>query len=153
MPHCIIKQPNGNFAIFSTIVDAFLVLDISPDEIENEAIQDQINFGMNFGAATTTRDEIGAIIGRELENIKAVGVGWDWSPDWNSAVRYLEDRKSRDDEEQLEEIDKLGLPHRMKCQVTSLQAEKHWHTYWRNRCATKDNEIRLLKHSLAKVEK
>ena len=149
MPHCIIKQPDGNFAIWSTIVDDFLVLNITPDEIENEAIEDQVNFGMNFGAPVTTRDEIGDIIGRELENIKAVGVGWDWSPDWNYAVRYLEEYR-RDGT--LAEIDELGLPHRMKRQATPLQIEKHWHTYWRNRCAAKDNEIRLLKYRLQKAE-
>jgi len=33
MGHQIIKQPNGKFSIFSTVVDHFIVIDATPEEI------------------------------------------------------------------------------------------------------------------------
>jgi hypothetical protein len=33
MPQQIIQQPDGRLAVFSTVVDAFIVLDATPDEL------------------------------------------------------------------------------------------------------------------------
>lgn len=39
MPQCIIKQPNGYYAIFSTIVDNFTVVDCSRDDLIEEFME------------------------------------------------------------------------------------------------------------------
>ena len=39
MANRIIKQPNGKYAIYSTIVDDFTLLDASPEDIINEWVE------------------------------------------------------------------------------------------------------------------
>lgn len=143
MPHCIVKQPNGNFAIWSTISDCFTVFDISPDEIIEESILDQPSPVYN-------RDELERSIRMELEHIAEIGYGWDWSNDWNDAVRWLEDQHNT---EQLKIIDDLSLPRRMKREHTPLQVSKYWHMYWRNKSAMLSYEIRRIKDHLQKRHK
>jgi hypothetical protein len=38
--HQIIKQPNGFYAVFSSIVDDFILLDATPDEIIEDEVAD-----------------------------------------------------------------------------------------------------------------
>lgn len=41
MANQIIKQPNGKYAIYSTVVDGFLLMDASRDDIIDDWLQEQ----------------------------------------------------------------------------------------------------------------
>lgn len=80
MGHQIVKQPNGKFAVWSSVVDSFILIDATPDEIvedyvekEADRIRDrietvisQLNSGQKpYHQLTHTFDDCVAII-REL---------------------------------------------------------------------------------------
>lgn len=90
MGHQIIKQPNGNYAVWSTIVTDFVVIDATPEEIiqiwiedESEKIREQVmktvgklergekpyyQFTMDWKEALKTRDEFHGKKDREFDD-------------------------------------------------------------------------------------
>lgn len=41
MARIIVQQPDGLYSVFSTIVDDFIIIDATPDEIINEYVEDE----------------------------------------------------------------------------------------------------------------
>jgi hypothetical protein len=56
MSQQIIKQPNGNYALFSSVVDDFIVLDCTPDDVVAEFVKD-----FRRSAERAIRDKIAAL--------------------------------------------------------------------------------------------
>lgn len=120
MPKCIVLQPNGKYAIWSSVVDDFTGFDYTRDEL----LQDH-----------ELRD-----IDKQIENITGSGISWDWADTWSGCVRWVE--KHGDSHESLEVIDNLQLPRRMKNTVSPYACEHYWHMYWRARCEALSYETR-----------
>lgn len=137
MPQHLVLQPNGKYAVWSTIVDNFLSLDSTRDEILSidESYHDSIDYP---GGLPQYKEDLE----RELEHIEKSGIAWDWAGDWNDRVRLLE---QNEESETLKIIDDLGLPRRMKRKHTMAQRERFWHRYWRNKYQLLELETRRIK--------
>lgn len=84
MPRCIVKQPNGKYSLWSTIVDDFILLDAWAEEVIVEEINDPHKQNYPGGRDALRRD-----LCRELENIAATGKAWPWAPTWNEAIQII----------------------------------------------------------------
>jgi hypothetical protein len=91
MPRCIVKQPNGLYAIWSTIVDHFVSVECTAEEALAEEVADKINDNYPGGADALRRD-----LCRELENIHASGKAWKWAPDWTEAIETIRELHGED---------------------------------------------------------
>lgn len=84
MPHAIVKQPNGRYAIWSSIVDDFLLLGASPEE----AMLDELD-NPYYTDYAGGKDALRADLRKELENIATNGRAWKWAPTWDEAVAII----------------------------------------------------------------
>lgn len=120
MPHAIVLQPNGKYAIWSSVVDDFIYLDLTKDEIY-----------------AVTESHLKPMTETELRNIDAIGRGWDWSPTWNEALGIVRDNEK----DTVKEIEAAGLLLYMESKVSELEDEKYWHIYWRNKAIKLQDEL------------
>ncbi len=84
MPHCFVLQPNGKFAIWSTIVDTFRYLDCTKEEAVDLEMVAPFNDGYPGGPNALRSDLL-----REFDNIQQTGVAWPWAPTWDAAIRTI----------------------------------------------------------------
>lgn len=97
MPRCIVKQKNDRYAIWSTVVDDFILLDASAEE----AIMDELNnpHKQNYPGG---KDALRKDLCREFENIATTGKAWPWAPTWDEAIAIIRelhgDEKAEDRE-------------------------------------------------------
>jgi hypothetical protein len=84
MPRCIVKQPNDRYAIWSSVVDDFVLVDARAEE----AIVEELNSPMNANF-TGGKDALRAAICREFENLASDGRAWKWGPTWNEAIETI----------------------------------------------------------------
>lgn len=88
MPHAIVQQPNGKFAIWSTIVDDFVLLDATAPEAVCEEID-------NLRGRGYPHNEWEAM-GKEMENIGRTGRAFDWAPTWDEALKTVRELHGED---------------------------------------------------------
>jgi len=81
MPRCIVKQPNDRYAVWSTVVDDFILLDATAEEAFGEELNDVLKANYPGGKDALRRD-----LCRELENIRETGRAWRWAPTWDEAI-------------------------------------------------------------------
>ena len=81
MPHGFVKQPNGRYAIFSTIVDDFILLDATA----KEAFEEEIRRCKGY----TYPGNLEHDLRRGIGNLEVDGRNWEWSPDWQEAIRTI----------------------------------------------------------------
>ena len=84
MPRCIVKQPNGKYALWSTVVDDFILLDAWAEEVIVEEISDPHKQSYPGGINALRRD-----LCCEFENIAATGKAWPWAPTWDEAIAII----------------------------------------------------------------
>jgi hypothetical protein len=91
MPRCIVKQPNGKYGIWSSVVDDFVLLDATAEEV----IVDEIGnpHKRNYPGG---RDKLRADLCREFENIASDGRAWKWAPTWEEANQTIKDLHGED---------------------------------------------------------
>ena len=141
MPHHLVLQPDGKYAVWSTIVDAFLEFNLD----EKGALEWHLINDNRWGTYPGGEEALRADVEESIVNIKKAGTAWEWSMDWNRCVRWLERRKNTD---VLDDIDGLGLPRRMKRAISSLKAQKYWTQYWRNQANHYRLELDRLRREL-----
>jgi len=139
MPSHLVLQPNGKYAIWSTVVDDFWFFDGDAKEVGDAVIE----FQWQRGKADA--DVLQSRIDNQIKNIEKSGTAWDWAKDWNRGVRWLEETTNS---KSLARIDELGLPRRMKRKVSSLKHARYWLDYWRGRAERADMELSYLKASM-----
>lgn len=76
MPRCPVKQPNGQIAVWSTIVDDFTAFDCDTISLVEELMR---------GPQTYEPDEIG----QALANIATTGKAWKWAPTFVEAMELI----------------------------------------------------------------
>lgn len=81
MPRCIVKQPNGLYAIWSTIVDDFIIYDATAEDAIWESLED-----IHMQNYPGGRDALRRDICREFENIKQTGRAWKWAPNFEESI-------------------------------------------------------------------
>lgn len=126
MPSCTVLQPNGKYAVWSTIVDDFLLLNATEEEVVAYEVQHSNRMSDYPGGEKALAEDVR----REFGHIRESGISWDWSPDWNSCINHLIVYKKT---ESLQEIVESGIPLKMKRKISSLKRERYWHSYWRNK--------------------
>ena len=137
MPHAIVLQPNGKYAIWSSIVDNFLYLDMTKDEAIKTWIDEAFLSGVD-------KKEAESAIKTQFDNIEAAGTAWDWSRDWNGCIGWLRSH----DADTIKDIIELGIPLEIeRNKHTELEQEHHWHMYWRNKCLRLESELIALKRN------
>jgi hypothetical protein len=129
MPHCFVLQPNGKYAIWSTIVDTFLMIDGTREEVLDHEVSERNSRGYPGGI-----DNLRRHCEEEFKHIEESGIAYDWAYDWNRCLRWLEGGHGENNSEVMKTIDAFKLPHRMKRKISPYRREKYWHYYWRNRC-------------------
>lgn len=88
MPHALVKQPNGKYAIWSSVVDTFLTVDCTAEEVLIEEID-----------STTYWNYQGCLredLCKELENIGRKGRAWAWAPTWDEALETIRELHGAD---------------------------------------------------------
>ena len=102
MPRAIVKQPNGMYALWSTIVDDFILMDATLEECVEEEVNDRPNY--KGGRDALLRDMC-----QEVLNLQQTGRAWKWAPTWEEAIHQV---RSLHGDEKAEEREKCGkIPH------------------------------------------
>lgn len=102
MPHCFVKQPNGKYAIWSTIVDDFIGLDYTAAG----ALQEELN-RPNFGPYPGGQGQYESDLRREIGNVEVDGRAWVWAPTWQECLKTV--ILFGNPHHSLEEVVKAGL--------------------------------------------
>ena len=84
MPRAIVKQPNEKYAVWSTIVDDFVLIAASAEEAIVEELNDPNKQNYPGGM-----DELRKDLCREFENILSTGRAWRWAPNWQEAIEII----------------------------------------------------------------
>jgi hypothetical protein len=84
MPRCIVKQNNDRYAIWSSVVDDFVTLDATAEEVIADELNDPLKANYPGGKDALRRD-----LCREFENIATTGRAWKWAPTWNEAIEII----------------------------------------------------------------
>ena len=84
MPRAIVKQKNDRYAIWSSVVDDFILLDATAEEVIADALSDPHKQNYPGGKDALRRD-----ICREFENIAETGRAWRWAPTWDEAIAII----------------------------------------------------------------
>jgi len=84
--HCLVKGPNNKYAIWSSVVDNFLLIDATLEEAIDFEINDPIYDILAYpgGAEGLERDTR-----RGAANIEAKGRSWYWAPTLEEAVKTI----------------------------------------------------------------
>lgn len=91
MPRCLVKQPNGKFAIWSSVLDKFVKTNLDADQAVAEEIKYETGRGYPGGTIGLLTD-----MGHELLNINSTGRSWAWAPDWSEALKIIEELHGED---------------------------------------------------------
>ena len=91
MPRCLVKQPSGKFAIWSSVSGKFLMMNLDADQ----AVTDEFNYERNLRRPDQML-RLMADMTRELLNINSKGRAWDWAPDWGEALKIIEELHGED---------------------------------------------------------
>ena len=86
MSRCIVKQPNHFYAVWSSVVDDFILLEATAEEAIDEELNDILKANYPGGKDALRRD-----LCREFENIKATGRAWQWAPTWDEAIATIKE--------------------------------------------------------------
>lgn len=127
MPRCIVLQPDGKYAIWSSIVDNFTCFGLEKPE---EIVDHLCVFGGN-------KKETAEDVNTELVNINKIGYAYDWSPNWNEAVRIV--KSHGEGGALMKKLKELGIstsPMYIKTQRNTIGFHKYWHNWWYNRALT-----------------
>lgn len=83
MPRCLVKQPDGRYAIWSTIVDSFIVVNCTAGEAVVEFLKDPRfeRVGSHYACEG---------FGIELLNIERIGRAYGWAPTFDEALHTIE---------------------------------------------------------------
>jgi hypothetical protein len=92
MPHALIKQPNGKYGVWSTIVSSFVLLDVTLDEAIAGECASPLYCLYRGGPEKLARD-----MRREAESIDETGTAWRWAPTWQNAVEAIRCLRSEHD--------------------------------------------------------
>ena len=84
MPRAIVKQKNDRYAIWSSVVDDFILLDATAEEVIADELSDPHKQSYPGGKDALRRD-----ICREFENIAETGRAWKWAPTWDEAIAII----------------------------------------------------------------
>ena len=84
MPRAIVKQKNDKYAVWSSIVDDFVLLDATAEEVIAEELADPHKQNYPGGKDALRRD-----LCREFENILETGKAWPWAPTWDEAIAII----------------------------------------------------------------
>ena len=84
MPRAIVKQLNDRYAIWSSVVDDFIMLDASAEEVIVEELNDPHKQNYPGGKDALCRD-----LCREFENIAATGKVWPLAPTWGEPIAII----------------------------------------------------------------
>lgn len=84
MPHCFVKQPNGLFAIWSSVVDHFITVDCTHGEAIDEELKDP-----RYEHYPTGPDGLLFDLFKEFRNIAETGRAWKWAPTWKEACERI----------------------------------------------------------------
>ena len=83
MPRCLVKQPDGFYAVWSSVLDNFRVTGMNAPAAAAWCVnQDSNNYP--GGLPAYLRD-----LATELDNIERTGRAWDWAPTWDEAQRIV----------------------------------------------------------------
>jgi len=91
MPRCIVKQKNDRYAIWSTVVDDFVLLDAMAEEVIVEELNDPLKANYPGG-----KDALRYDLCREFENISETGRAWRWAPTWDEAIAIIRELHGED---------------------------------------------------------
>lgn len=83
MPHAFVQQPNGKIAIWSSVVDQFIAMNLTA----GQAIVEELDNPLNESYPGNLREDLC----RELENIARTGRSWGWAPTYNEAIEIIRD--------------------------------------------------------------
>lgn len=128
MPHYFVKQPNGKYAIWSTISDTFLAIELTEEEAIHQEFADRTHQGYPGGDEALLSN-----LKSEIRHVNEIGRAWDWAMYWEECVKWLE---RTNNEEELDMIDGFNIPRRMKRPASSLKDARYWLAYWRSRART-----------------
>lgn len=79
MPKCLVKQPDGLYAVWSSILNNFNATGFSASGAAVYCIS-RDTVGYPGGLPAYLRD-----LATELDNIERTGRAWDWAPTWDEA--------------------------------------------------------------------
>lgn len=99
MPRYLVKQPNGKYAIYSTIVDHFIEHQIPSDEAVIELFYNEVKRGPYPGGEEVLRRDCE----QEWRNVESTGRAYPWAYNWVEAVAAIERLHSKE-EKTLKEI-------------------------------------------------
>ena len=84
MPRAIVKQKNDRYAVWSSVVDDFVLLDASAEEAILSELNDPLKADYPGGKDALRKD-----LCREFENIHKTGRAWKWAPTWDEAIATI----------------------------------------------------------------
>lgn len=84
MPRAIVKQPNGKYALWSSVLASFILWDGSAEEMVAEELRDHKADGYPDGRRALMAD-----LCQELVNINDTGRSWEWAPTWDEALATI----------------------------------------------------------------
>ena len=93
MPHCLVKDPVGKYAVWSSVVDNFLLLDATADETIAYEMDNPVGFGAYIGGREGYRRDWE----KQLVNIEEKGKAWEWAPTWERAIGLIVDLHGPDE--------------------------------------------------------
>lgn len=111
----IIKQPNGLYAVWSTIVDDFVLYDCTPEDI----IQDRMS-----SYERTTREDVQRIIGQLKRREKPY---YQFTETWASCLSYL--RKYHPDSDTFEHIERLDSKEEAKRRLKEAKKNRGYYMW------------------------
>lgn len=117
MPHYFVKQPNGKYAIYSTIVDDFLLFDATQQEAIDHELQSPGWWGYPGGSAGLECD-----LRKEFENIETTGKAWKWAKDWRGTVQNVCFYTKSMDADSIKSMIELGIMTRAEIEPIMAEA-------------------------------
>lgn len=115
MPHCFIKQPDGKYAIWSTVVDAFIDLGM----IAAEALATEMENDKHKGEYPGGPEQLEKDLRREIGNIEIDGYAWKWAPNWAEALHTVV--AHNDEHGVLKDLFEMGLT--TQAEIDTITAE------------------------------
>ncbi len=99
MPRCVVKQPNGKYAIWSSIVDHFISYDCTAEEAIAEEVRNSLY--SNYPG------DLMHDVCQSWLNLHDNGRAWRWAPTWDEAISTIKELHGEEEAAKiLEDLDK-----------------------------------------------
>lgn len=91
MPRAIVKQPDGQYALWSTVVDNFVTVNATVEDLVAEELRHP-RASLYHGGIQKLQEDLC----REVVNLADTGRAWKWAPTWDEAVKIIRDLHGED---------------------------------------------------------